>query len=112
MTGPTARDSGLQGERTALSWSRTCLALAVNGLVVFRAGWESGVGVLTMVGALLVASAVALTIFGNARGRALSGHGRHHDRIPSAAPAVPLVLLTAAALVACGAGIACTLVER
>jgi len=112
MTAASSRDPGLQGERTALSWSRTCLALAVNGLVVFRSGWQSGVVVLTVIGALLLVAAAAFTAYGNLRGRALAGHGIHHGTLPQAAPAVPLALLTVATLVACGAGIASTLVLR
>ena len=35
-------DTGLQPERTALSWSRTALAIAVNALLSIRAGFVAG----------------------------------------------------------------------
>jgi uncharacterized membrane protein YidH (DUF202 family) len=106
------RDPGLQGERTSLSWSRTCLALAVNGLLAVRDGWQSGAVPLTATGVLLLLASAAFVVYGNARGRSLAGHGRHHDRMPQAAPAVPLGLLALATLVACGVGIASTLIRR
>lgn len=106
------RDPGLQGERTALSWSRTCLALAVNGLLAVRDGWQSGALPLTVTGVLLLLAAAAFVVYGNARGRALAGHGRHHDRMPQAAPAVPLGLLALATLAACAVGIVSTLIQR
>ena len=33
---PRARDPGLQGERTALAWQRTSLAVLANGLLAMR----------------------------------------------------------------------------
>lgn len=112
MTGAPLRDPGLQGERTSLSWSRTCLALAVNGLLAVRDGWQSDAVVLTITGALLLVASAAFVVYGNARGRALAGHGIHGDRMPQAAPAVPLALLALATLVACAVGIASTLIRQ
>ena len=112
MTATSARDPGLQGERTALSWSRTCLALAVNGLLALRNGWASGTVVLTVTGVVLLLVASAFVLYGNLRGRALAGNGRHHDRPPEAAPAVPLALLALATLLACATGIASILIDR
>jgi len=112
MSSAPVRDPGLQGERTALSWSRTCLALAVNGLLALRNGWQSDATALTVTGIILMLVAAAFVIYGNLRGRALAGNGRHHERMPQAAPSVPLGLLALATLVACGVGIASTLMQR
>lgn len=54
---PQARDPGLQGERTALSWSRTAWAVVANGLLALRSGGTSqhtAISVLAL--ALLVAA--------------------------------------------------------
>ncbi|MGN6125605.1 MAG: DUF202 domain-containing protein [Humibacter sp.] len=110
MSESSSRDPGLQGERTTLSWSRTCLALAVNGLLALRNGWVSGTVTLTVTGIVLLLISAAFVIYGNLRGRAISGHGRHHDKEPVAAPAVPLGLLALTTLEACGTGIASVLV--
>jgi uncharacterized membrane protein YidH (DUF202 family) len=112
MSESSSRDPGLQGERTALSWSRTCLALAVNGLLALRNGWVTGAIPLTATGVLLLLVASAFVVYGNLRGRALAGNGRHHDSVPQAAPAVPLGLLALSTLVACGVGIASVLIDR
>ena len=112
MSSSSLRDPGLQGERTALSWSRTCLALAVNGLLAVRDGWQSAALPLTATGVLLLLAAAAFVVYGNARGQALAGRGRHHDRLPEAAPVVPIALLALATLAACAVGIASTLIQR
>ncbi|MHA7985977.1 DUF202 domain-containing protein [Rathayibacter sp. CAU 1779] len=112
MTATPVRDPGLQGERTALSWSRTSLALAVNGLLALRNGWQDGAVPLTVTGVVLIVVAAAFVLYGNLRGRSLAGNGRHHDRMPQAAPTIPLALLALATLAACGVGIASTLIQR
>ena len=103
------RDPGLQGERTALSWTRTCLSLAVNALLALRNGVVNDQPVLTATGVLLLLAAGAFVIYGTLRGRALAGHGGHH--VPQAAPAIPILLLAASALVACAIGITSTLLD-
>ncbi|NNC11352.1 DUF202 domain-containing protein [Planctomonas sp. JC2975] len=112
MSAAPLRDPGLQGERTALAWSRTCLALAVNGLLALRDGWQDDAGPLIVTGVILIAVAAAFVLYGNLRGRALAGNGRHHDRMPRATPTIPLALLALATLAACGVGIASTLIQR
>ncbi|GAA1438775.1 DUF202 domain-containing protein [Leifsonia poae] len=104
-----ARDPGLQGERTALSWSRTALVIVVNALLSLRSGFVSDQPALIVVGVILIGAAIAAVIYGNHRGRALSGHTRH---LPTAAPALALALAAATTLLACAAGIASVLVAH
>jgi len=104
------RDRGLQGERTALSWNRTALTIAVNALLALRTGWVSGEPWLLGLGALLLVAAGATVAYGNLRGRALAGHRGHHE--PPAAPALAVTLIAATAVVACATGVASVLVQH
>jgi uncharacterized membrane protein YidH (DUF202 family) len=70
------RDPGLQGERTALAWGRTALAVFVNALLVVRAGVVESAPILTVCGLALVAVAVLVAGFGHLRSRELI---RHHE---------------------------------
>lgn len=105
-----ARDPGLQGERTALSWSRTALTIAVNALLALRTGWVSGEGWLIALGVLLLFAAACTVVYGNRRGRALAGHAGHHE--PPGAPALAVALMAATAVVSCAAGVASVLVAH
>ncbi|HEY2556842.1 MAG TPA: DUF202 domain-containing protein [Diaminobutyricibacter sp.] len=104
------RDPGLQGERTALSWTRTALVITVNALLALRTGLVSGELALTLVGVVLLLAAIGAVIYGTIRGRELSGHGGHH--VPPAAPALALTILAAVTLIACAAGVASVLVRH
>lgn len=104
------RDPGLQGERTALSWTRTALVITVNALLALRSGLVSGELALTAVAVVLLLAAIGAVLYGNARGRALSGHDGHH--VPPAAPALAITVLAGVTLIACAAGVASVLVRH
>lgn len=83
------RDPGLQAERTAMAWTRTALAVLVNGLLSLRIGWASqSAGVMLLAIALLAAFAI------------LVAHGAWRRRIllsvlPEIAPTHRAIALTA-----------------
>ena len=97
---PATGDPGLQPERTALAWSRTALALAVNALLALRAGLIAGEPLLVTVGVVLFGTAGAAIVVATARRRQLSG-----DVLTITPPRGALVGITAATLLACVAGI-------
>jgi ABC-type branched-subunit amino acid transport system permease subunit len=68
---PAPRDPGLQPERTALSWTRTALVVAVNALLALRTGLVQGEPWLVVVGAVLFATAGAVAAAGVLRRREL-----------------------------------------
>lgn len=105
-----SRDPGLQGERTALSWTRTALVIGINALLTIRSGVVTGQPSLLAVGIVLVVAAIGTVVYGNIRGRALSGHGGHH--VPPVAPTLAVSLLAGITLIACAAGVASVLVPR
>lgn len=93
------RDPGLQPERTALSWTRTSLVVAVNALLALRSGLVHGEPWLVATGAVLFAAAGAVGIVGSVRRRELDA-GRF-------APAPWLIAAVAIATIAsAAAGIA------
>ncbi|MFK4729984.1 DUF202 domain-containing protein [Agromyces mediolanus] len=99
------RDPGLQPERTALSWTRTALVVAVNALLALRTGLVEGEPWLVVTGAVLFFAAGAVGAVGGVRRRELS-EGRY-------APAPWLMLAVAAAtLAAAAAGIASVFAGR
>jgi uncharacterized membrane protein YidH (DUF202 family) len=54
------RDPGLQGERTALAWSRTALALAANAALTIRSGLTNQAPPVLFLGAVLLVAAAML----------------------------------------------------
>jgi uncharacterized membrane protein YidH (DUF202 family) len=53
-------DPGLSGDRTALSWTRSALSLAANGVLIARAAFDADLPVLGVVMAVAVAAATLL----------------------------------------------------
>jgi len=100
------RDPGLQPERTALSWSRTALAIAVNALLVLRSGFVSDQPALAALGVLLFAAAAAAAAYGVVRARELGHEGG--VVMPSA---WPLLAVAAVVLLAAVGGVASIVVE-
>jgi uncharacterized membrane protein YidH (DUF202 family) len=102
VTDAPQRDSGLPAERTSLAWSRTILAMVVNGALVVRGGIVSGSAPVTVIGGVLVLASAGLTIYLRVRRRALV-HGGRSVSIPPLAfqlTAAIGVLLCVAAVVA------------
>lgn len=87
----TARDPGLQPERTALAWNRTALALAANAILIVRHGIQADDTAALLGGMVLGGLAGALTLVGGLRRRQLTGD-------LAWAPAPRLVLLAALAV--------------
>jgi uncharacterized membrane protein YidH (DUF202 family) len=90
------QDPGLQPERTALAWTRTSIAVAVNGvlvggrdLVTEAAHW--GPSTVALAGSAGVIAAVIFMI-GRARGYRLAGH----QLVPNKVRAPVAIMLTGA----------------
>lgn len=98
---PAPRDPGLQAERTALAWSRTGLAMAVNALLVLRSGFVSDQASLVVAGVLLFGLSAGAAAYGTVRRRELASSDGPSE--PSAwvilGLAATVVLATCAALV-------------
>ncbi len=59
MTALTARDPGLQAERTALSWHRTALSALVTAVLVLRGSLTGRASLAGAAGVCLAAAALA-----------------------------------------------------
>lgn len=94
-----AQDAGLQAQRTALSWSRTGLAVFANALLALRTGWVNREAPITALALALLIAAGAVMAYGTWRRRhMLSGA----DSVAVSALAVAAVAVIA--LVACVTG--------
>ncbi|WP_353827149.1 DUF202 domain-containing protein [Agromyces sp. SYSU T0242] len=69
------RDPGLQPERTALAWSRTSFAIAVNGMLVLREGLVGDRPSLVAASAVVFVGAVVILAAGWQRRRVLDALG-------------------------------------
>ena len=85
-------DPGLQPQRTALAWNRTTLALAINAMLILRAGLHSGDKALLALGALvgIAAGAIATAAIRRRHQLAHRVHARATALIASTAAAVVL----------------------
>lgn len=83
--------AGAAAERTALAWMRTAASMAVVGLLMVRAGADSGSGLATSLGAAVVAAGGAVGWLGPEAGAAA-------DPRRMAATAVALAFASAAVL--------------
>lgn len=101
------RDPGLQGERTALAWSRTSLALFANGLLTLRTGWINGESFITALAGLLLFGAVAMGAYGRFRRGQLIGL-----EVPSAPPAFAMGTAALFSIAACLVGLAICLLRH
>lgn len=101
---PATGDPGLQPERTALAWTRTALAIAVNAVLSTRAGLVAGTPWLVAVGVLLLAASAAVVVIGTVRRRQLSG-----ERLVITPPRGVLMGVAAATLAASAGGLASVL---
>ena len=111
MTDPAAttllpRDTGLQAERTALSWSRTGLSVLANALLALRSGWTNQDVVITIFAFVLLIASGAAVLYGAYRRRhLLSGSG------PSAPSAIAITAAAVITLVTCLVGTASIVVR-
>jgi uncharacterized membrane protein YidH (DUF202 family) len=97
----SARDPGVQPERTALAWSRTGLAVLANALLVLRAGSSSGSTPILMLGVLLLGAAGGAFACGAWRRRRLVS-----GTPPNAPPALVIQAAAIVMLLACVASVA------
>ena len=102
---PATGDPGLQPERTALAWTRTAFAIAVNAALSMRAGLVTGTPWLVVVGVLLLAASAAAVAIGTVRRRQLSG-----DRLVITPPRGALVGVAVVTVAASVGGLASVLV--
>jgi hypothetical protein len=66
-------DPGLQPQRTALAWTRTATSLALNAVLLLRAGWVSASVHLTVLAAVLLGTAGLAFAYGRRREQCLDG---------------------------------------
>lgn len=99
MNAAVVRDPGLQPERTALSWTRTALVVAVNALLALRTGLVQGEPWLVAVGLVLIGAGGAVAAIGAVRSRQLEAGS-------FTPPAVLVGVVTAVTVAAAAAGIA------
>lgn len=92
-------DPGLQPQRTALAWNRTCLALTANGLLLLRAGLQQQSPLILVLGAGVLVLCLMVWLLAQQRHRILL---LHPDTSRVAARAQPALLCLA---LACGCAV-------
>ena len=98
-------DKGLQAERTALSWSRTSLAVVANALLVVRAGWVNERPGFALLGFVMLICSAATFVYGHKRRRDLTCHP-----VPSGPSFVAVTLISGLTLSACATAFAAILI--
>ncbi|MBD7960927.1 DUF202 domain-containing protein [Comamonas sp. Sa2CVA6] len=101
-----SQDTGLQAQRTALSWSRTGLAIFANALLALRSGWIHQEMPITAMGLILLTAAGAVLAYGAFRQQHMLCGA---DSI--AVPAMPMAATCVSVLVACATAIASMLLS-
>lgn len=71
VSGPSARDPGLQPERTSLAWQRTVVSVTLASVVLALGQLRAGVPVVAVAAAALAVLAVAPGVLRPRRGRGL-----------------------------------------
>ena len=94
------RDPGLQGERTALAWNRTAMAVLVNGLIALRVAWSMQEAVITSLACAVIACAVITFAYAGVRRRQLL-----HGTRPAAAAPLSMAAIAGFTLLACAVGL-------
>lgn len=97
------RDPGLQPERTVLAWNRTAAAMAANGVILLRIGFEPDARILLLPGGLMTGFALLLFAAGHRRKLQFAAG------ITSAPPLRMLVATCACVLLATFAGLWATM---
>jgi hypothetical protein len=81
-----------------MAWTRTCAAMAVNGLLVLRAGWTGGNSALLVAAGMVFALTAVVLQLGRVRGVQLA------TRTPAAARPFFMLLVMSAAVLCAVAG--------
>lgn len=88
-------DAGLQPERTALAWQRTCLACAAGSLAVLRLAVTAGSALAALLGAVALLMTVATAGWLRLRYRRMTRRLNRGSPIATLGPALPTALAIA-----------------
>lgn len=96
-----AADSGLQPQRTALSWTRTATSMLINAVICVRSAYVYESRPLSVLAGALLTTSLLGFWFGSFRSRQLASDLRSKMEVPHLA----VLALTTASLIAAAAGI-------